>query len=185
MTKPSQSRSSVLREASRYVPASRLRLAPVTLVSDSAFARASALLVDLVAASTSRPVWKRNIQTFRSFSQTMHGPLSQSKTSPAPSMSLLKAGNVHCRPEHSLIKVLRGAALSLLPHKASVVSTSSTKHYGVSAWSVKSTKLDAGQPAQSWRDGTTRVETVSHPHLQFNQRGLDLAFFLFPPNMVD
>lgn len=56
---------------------------------------------------------------------------------------------------------VRGAALSLLPHKATVVSTSSAKHYGVSSWNIKDPFKDAGQVTREWRDGTVRVDKMT------------------------
>ncbi|CAG9953193.1 unnamed protein product [Clonostachys rosea f. rosea IK726] len=49
-----------------------------------------------------------------------------------------------------------GAALSQLD-AAVIVSTISTKHYGVEAWSMTETAEDHKQPTTKWRDGTTRV----------------------------
>ena len=57
----------------------------------------------------------------------------------------------------------RGAALSMLPQKAIVVSTSCTKHYGVEAWEVIDPVKDYGQPTLVFLDGLTRVNRVCTP----------------------
>ncbi|KAK4450231.1 hypothetical protein QBC34DRAFT_484501 [Podospora aff. communis PSN243] len=64
------------------------------------------------------------------------------------------------QPNDAWAAIAKGAALSLLPHKASVVSTASTKHYGVSLWTPKDDELDAGQPAEKRPDGTIKVNTM-------------------------
>ncbi|KAH6658942.1 putative hsp70 protein [Truncatella angustata] len=65
------------------------------------------------------------------------------------------------QPNDAWAAIAKGAALSQLSHETAVVSTSATKHYGVEAWARKDPDRDEGQPTEVWRDGSTRVETVS------------------------
>lgn len=51
--------------------------------------------------------------------------------------------------------------LSKIPGQASVMSTSSTKHYGTSMDALYSSAKDWGQPTFIRRDGSTGVEKVS------------------------
>ncbi|KAK0648651.1 putative hsp70 protein [Cercophora newfieldiana] len=67
------------------------------------------------------------------------------------------------QPNDAWAAIAKGAALSSLPRKASVISTSSTKHYGIELWEIKDDGKDGGQPTQNWRDGTTRVAKVGPP----------------------
>ncbi|KAK5661050.1 hypothetical protein OQA88_12429 [Cercophora sp. LCS_1] len=55
----------------------------------------------------------------------------------------------------------KGAALSRLPHKAAVVSTPSTRHYGVEAMFQTCPILDAGQPSHRGRNGKLRTKVVT------------------------
>lgn len=58
--------------------------------------------------------------------------------------------------------------MSQVPREAIVVSTSSTKHYGVEVSSEINDVLDKGRPVRTERDGTIRVLTVGvNPKLFF------------------
>ncbi|KAK5662380.1 hypothetical protein OQA88_8290 [Cercophora sp. LCS_1] len=65
------------------------------------------------------------------------------------------------QPGDAWAAVAKGAALSILPQRAVVVSTLSTKHYGVEAREGVDDVLDAGQPTMKLLDGTTRVEKMT------------------------
>lgn len=64
------------------------------------------------------------------------------------------------QPNEAWAAIAKGAALSTLPQKAVVVSTSSTKHYGVGAWIPVEDVKDFGQPTKVLLDGKTRVHRV-------------------------
>ncbi|KAL3954485.1 hypothetical protein ACCO45_010048 [Purpureocillium lilacinum] len=65
------------------------------------------------------------------------------------------------QPNDAWAAIVKGATLSKLPREAIVTSTSSTRHYGVEAWSVFRSAEDLGQPTRVWRDGTTRVARMT------------------------
>ncbi|KAK2691598.1 hypothetical protein QWA68_007810 [Fusarium oxysporum] len=65
------------------------------------------------------------------------------------------------QPPDAWAAIAKGAALSRLPGEAIVTSTSATRHYGVRSWNVHDPVLDAGQPTELWRDGTTRSKCMT------------------------
>lgn len=67
------------------------------------------------------------------------------------------------QPNEAWAAIAKGAALSMLPQKATVVSTSSTKHYGVEALGVIDAVEDYGQPTRVGLDGLIRVKKVCPP----------------------
>lgn len=60
----------------------------------------------------------------------------------------------------------RGAALSLIPQKATVTSISATRHYGVEAFTPLVHEEDKGQAVFTGIDGKKRVRKVSN-HLKY------------------
>jgi hypothetical protein len=66
------------------------------------------------------------------------------------------------QPSDAWGAIVKGAALSKLPQEATVVSTSSTKHYGVEARSKFNDREDAGMPTMiDAYDGCKRVYTMT------------------------
>ncbi|KAH7316965.1 putative hsp70 protein [Stachybotrys elegans] len=62
------------------------------------------------------------------------------------------------QPNDAWSAIAKGAVLSQLEREATVISTSSTKHYGVEAWQVMDPVIDINQPSRISRNGFTRVQ---------------------------
>ncbi|KFG86767.1 putative hsp70 protein [Metarhizium anisopliae] len=65
------------------------------------------------------------------------------------------------QPQDAWAAIVKGAVLSKIPGQASVMSTSSTKHYGTSMDALYSSAKDWGQPTFIRRDGSTGVEKMT------------------------
>ncbi|EFY98456.2 Hsp70 family protein [Metarhizium robertsii ARSEF 23] len=65
------------------------------------------------------------------------------------------------QPQDAWAAIVKGAVLSKIPGQASVMSTSSTKHYGTSMDALYSSAKDWGQPTFIRRDGSTGVEKMA------------------------
>ncbi|KAH6842399.1 hypothetical protein B0I37DRAFT_399101 [Chaetomium sp. MPI-CAGE-AT-0009] len=65
------------------------------------------------------------------------------------------------QPTDAWAAIVKGAALSKLPRQATVLATSATHHYGVTAWKRYDPELDSDVPSLIFRDGSKKAERAS------------------------